>query len=171
MIAALTRLATRSLGLLSVVIFTVLVIDVLWGVATRYLLGHQATWSEELARMLLVWLSLLGAALAYAQRSHLGVDSLVIALDPLARRIAAMTSHLVVLLFALGAMVYGGGVLFLDRYQAGQMLSAMPILKAWVYLAVPVSGALMTIFALDALAVAWFRDPQAVTPAPGAPAD
>jgi TRAP-type C4-dicarboxylate transport system permease small subunit len=68
-------------------------------------------------------------------------------------------------------MVYGGSVLFLDRYQAGQMLSAIPILKAWVYLSVPVSGVLIIVFAIDALAATWSGDPQALAPEPAAPAD
>jgi TRAP-type C4-dicarboxylate transport system permease small subunit len=168
---AIRQHTARALGVLSVIIFTVLVVDVLWGVATRYLLGSQATWSEELARLLLVWVSLLGAALAYAERSHLGVDALLIALDPFARRIAVLTSHLLVLLFAIGVMVYGGSVLFADRYQAGQMLSAIPILKAWVYLSVPVSGVLITIFAIDALATSWTGEPDALAPEPAAPVD
>jgi TRAP-type C4-dicarboxylate transport system permease small subunit len=144
------RLA-RLLGALSSLIFAVLVADVLWGVATRYVMGSQAVWSEELARLLLVWLSMLGAALAYAVRSHLGVDTLLITLDPAAARIAAGFGHAVVLLFAAGVMTYGGSALFLERWHAGQVLSALPILKAWVYLSVPVSGALIALFAVDAL--------------------
>ena len=171
MTSPIGQLTSRALGVLSVLIFTVLVVDVLWGVATRYVLGSQATWSEELARFLLVWISLLGAALAYAERSHLGVDALVLALDPLARRVAVLTSHLLVLLFAAGVMVYGGSVLFLDRYQAGQMLSAIPILKAWVYLSVPVSGGLITVFAVDALHESWSDGAQARAIEPAAPVD
>ena len=50
-----------SIRWLLVAVFLILVIDVLWGVASRYLLGSQASWSEELARLLMVWLALLGA--------------------------------------------------------------------------------------------------------------
>ncbi len=142
---------TSLLGAGSVAIFCVLVADVLWGVATRYLLGSQAVWTEELARLLLVWLSMLGAALAYASRSHLGVDTLLLSLDPPAKRIATVFIHLVVLLFAAGVMGYGGFALSLERWRAGQVLTALPILKAWFYLSVPVSGVLIAIFAIDAL--------------------
>jgi TRAP-type C4-dicarboxylate transport system permease small subunit len=151
MIPQIKQLTARLLGTLSVAMFVVLVADVLWGVVTRYLLGSQAVWTEELARLLLVWLSMLGAALAYASRSHLGVDSLLIALDPFAERVATLASHLLILLFALGVMVYGGSALTLERWQAGQMLSALPMVKAWFYLSVPVSGVLIAIFSLDAL--------------------
>ena len=76
------EVAAKLVGGLCIAIFAVLVLDILWGVATRYLLGQQAHWTEELARVLLVWLAMLGAALAYMERSHLGIDALTRLLDP-----------------------------------------------------------------------------------------
>jgi TRAP-type C4-dicarboxylate transport system permease small subunit len=140
----------RALGALCIVIFLALVLVVLWGVATRYLAGHQAVWSEELARVLLVWLSMVGAALAYIENSHLGVDVLTRPMTPDARRIAHVVSHACVFLFAAGVMLWGGAELFLERWHSGQVMSAMQIRKAWFYLSVPVSGLLIALFALDA---------------------
>ncbi len=52
-----------------------LVIDVMWQVFTRYNpLMHPSKWTEELARMLLIWVSLMGASLAFERKGHLGVD-------------------------------------------------------------------------------------------------
>lgn len=151
MTAMLKTFTARVLGVLCVVIFAALVADVLWGVATRYLLGRQASWSEELARFLLVWLSMIGAALAYIEHSHLGVDLLTRSLDPSARRVARAAGQLVVFLFAAAIMVYGGTTLFIERWGSGQVMSALPMRKAWFYLSIPVSGSLITLFALDQL--------------------
>ncbi len=41
-----------------------LVLDVVWQVATRFILRDPSKWTEELARMILIWVSLMGAALA-----------------------------------------------------------------------------------------------------------
>jgi TRAP-type C4-dicarboxylate transport system permease small subunit len=150
MTGPLKRLCSRALGALCIVIFTGLVVVVLWGVITRYVLGDPASWSEEVARLCLVWLSMVGGALAYLENSHLGVDIVTRLLDPAARRFVAVLNHLLVLGFALAVMVYGGGSLFVERWQSGQIMSALPILKAWFYLSVPVSGALIAVFALDA---------------------
>ncbi|MDH3247194.1 MAG: TRAP transporter small permease subunit, partial [Saprospiraceae bacterium] len=46
-------------------------LDVLWGVFTRYVMGAQASWSEELARFLLIWIGILGAAWASGKNMHL----------------------------------------------------------------------------------------------------
>lgn len=149
---AFKNFAARTLGALCVLIFLVLVLDVLWGVLTRYAFGQQAHWSEELARLLLVWLAMIGASLAYIEKSHLGVDVLTRLLDHQARRLADVITHAMVFLFAAAVMVYGGSILFLDRWESGQVMAALPIKKAWFYLSVPISGGLIALFALDLLA-------------------
>ena len=67
----------RALEGLLVLAVAVLVLDVLWGVASRHLLGGQSRWTEELARNLVIWVALLGASVAYATKGHLGVDFFV----------------------------------------------------------------------------------------------
>ena len=44
----------RVLEWLTIVLFAALVLDVLWGVVSRYVLGTQSRWTEELAIYLLV---------------------------------------------------------------------------------------------------------------------
>lgn len=151
MMTSLRILTVRALSGLSVVVFLTLVADVLWGVVTRYVLGDQATWSEEVARLLLVWLAMLGSALAYTSQNHLGVDVLARVMAPPARRIAAVAGHATVLCFVTAVMVYGGTSLVIERWHAGQVMSTLQIRQAWMYLAIPTSGLLMMVFALDAV--------------------
>ena len=56
----------RSLEVLIIVMVALLTLTVLWGVFTRFVMGRQAQYTDELARMLLVWVSMIGAALAFA---------------------------------------------------------------------------------------------------------
>jgi TRAP-type mannitol/chloroaromatic compound transport system permease small subunit len=60
----------------------VLTMTVLWGVFTRFCLGKQAEYTDELARVLLVLVSMVGAALAFGEKAHLGVDYFVSKLHP-----------------------------------------------------------------------------------------
>ncbi|NIX00358.1 MAG: TRAP transporter small permease subunit, partial [Phycisphaerae bacterium] len=52
----------------------VLVIDVTWQVITRFVLKNPSSWTEELATYLLIWVGLLGAAVALHRGAHLGID-------------------------------------------------------------------------------------------------
>lgn len=155
MIKGILKPLETMLGPLCALVFIVLLFDVLWGVFTRYLLGDQARWTEELARFLMVWLAFLGAALAYVRQAHLGVDILVARMDPAARRIGLLVEHGAVFLFAVVVLGFGGIELFRERYASGQTLPALGILKAWQYLCLPVSGALIGLVAIGHLAQTW----------------
>lgn len=142
------QLTARALGWLTIGVFLILVLDVLLGVFSRKILGDQVRWTEELARFLLVWISFLGGAVAYIDDKHLGVDLLVERFDPLARRLSRVLVHGLIFAFAFCVMGVGGTKLVIDRFDAGQLLPALQIDKAWFYLAVPISGYLIALFAL-----------------------
>lgn len=134
-----------------VVAFSVLTLDVLWGVFSRYVLGAQSRWTEELAIYLLVWISLLGAAVTYGEKGHLGVDYFVGKLDPAAQRVAAVAVDLAVLVFAGFALVYGGYALVAKTLEAEQVSPALGVQVGYLYLAAPLSGIFFVTFSLEAL--------------------
>jgi TRAP-type C4-dicarboxylate transport system permease small subunit len=150
-LAHLKALLVRLLNGALILAVAVLVLDVLWGVATRYLLGEQSSWTEELARMLLIWVVLLGSAVAYGGREHLGLDYFVGRMDPVSRRRTAIVTDLVVLFFAVSVLLGGGYRRVYDTFELGQMLMALGIGKGFVYLAVPVSGAFFVLFGVESL--------------------
>lgn len=139
----------QALAVFLMVAFAGLVLDVLWGVFSRYVLGAQTRWTEELAIYLLVWISLMGASLTYAEHGHLGVDYLVGKLDPVARWFAALAVELLVLVFAVGILGYGGFVLVVETLESGQISPALGWSAGYAYLAAPLSGAFFTLFALE----------------------
>jgi len=69
----INKLMTATLNTVLIIAVGLLVLDVVWGVFTRYTLGEQAAWTEELAKFLLTWVTLLGGAAAFATKGHLGV--------------------------------------------------------------------------------------------------
>lgn len=139
----------RSLEIFLVVAFAVLTLTVLWGVFSRYVMGSQSGWTEELSIYLLIWVSLLGAALTYEERGHLGVDYIVEKLDPAARKLVLFFVELVVLVFAVGALVIGGWILVSRTLEAGQMAPTLQVKVGYLYAAAPLSGLFFTLFALE----------------------
>jgi TRAP-type C4-dicarboxylate transport system permease small subunit len=138
---------SRTLGNIAVGVTLVLVLDVLWGVFSRKILGDQTRWTEELARFLLVWISFIGAALAFIENKHLGVDLLTTRFDPAARKAGRIATQLLIGLFALFVLGIGGSQLVSSRFESGQLLPALQINKGWFYLAAPVSGFIIALFA------------------------
>ncbi len=136
-----------------------LVVDVVWGVFTRYVMGEQAKWTEELARFLLIWVSLLGGAVAFGTKGHLGVDYFVGKFDPSARKMMAVVVHLIVLFFAVSIFLCGGWRVVSDTLALGQTTSALPLKMGYIYLALPIAGIFMVLYTIENLIETW------VTPA------
>lgn len=147
----LKRWMTRALDVVLIVAVVLLVVDVVWGVFTRYVLGEQAKWTEELARFLLVWVSLLGGAVAFGTKGHLGVDYFVGKFHPEMQKVMAVVSHGVVLFFAVSIFVYGGGRVVADALTMEQMTPALGWKMGHVYLALPVAGVFMVLFTIENL--------------------
>jgi len=146
----------RGLEAFLILAFAALVADVLWGVFTRYALGHQAGWTEEAAIYLLIWVSLLGAAVTYEEHGHLGVDYVVGRLTPSARRLAAICVECVVLFFALGVLVGGGWSLVFETLATGQVSPTLGAKVGYLYAAAPVSGMFFALFAVEHLCELFF---------------
>ena len=142
---------TRGLELLIIATMALLVVDVVWGVFTRYALGEQAKWSEELARFLLVWVALLGGALAFRTKAHLGVDYFVNLLHPDARRLTAVVADLVVLFFAGAVLLLGGASVVREALALEQTTPALGWKMGYVYLALPISGFFVVLYTVDNL--------------------
>ncbi len=142
-------MAIRLLEIVLTAVMAVLVLDVLWGVATRFLLGSPSRWTEEVATFLLIWASLLGASVAFARGEHLGVDYFVNKLAVPAQTAARIFVQFVVLAFVSAAMIFGGYVLVSQTLEAGQLTPALEMKMGYVYLAVPVSGIAMVISSVE----------------------
>jgi TRAP-type C4-dicarboxylate transport system permease small subunit len=108
-------------------------------VAARYVLGDPLIWSEEAARYLFVWVSMIGAALAIREGGHFGLDLLirrVPALKPvLGPVVTVVTSVFLVILLKTG----------IDETSLAAMQFAMtfPMRMQWAYLALPIGAGLM----------------------------
>lgn len=117
-------------------------------VFSRYVLNHSLFWSEELARVLLVWLTFLGATVAYHRRANPGIDVLVHRLDGAPRRACAAVVHAASLLLFTVMIVFG---LQFAHFVRLQVTPALGLAKWIPHAVVPLSGAILALHALDLL--------------------
>ena len=148
---AIKNALARFLEWLVIVGMAVLVLAVVWQVVSRKVLGMPSSWSEELARMVLVWISLLGASVAYARKAHLGVDYAVGKLDHRSQAMVALLVHVLVGVFAAAVLVYGGWIIVERTLAVRQSLPALGIQMGYVYLALPLSGVFFILFAAEGI--------------------
>jgi len=98
-----------------------------------------------------VWLGLLGASYGFGQRAHLAIE-----LIPRTRLLELIVAASVAA-FAILVLVVGGLRLVYATLALGQTSAALQIERGYVYLALPLSGALILFYTLEA-ALARARD-------------
>lgn len=128
-----------------------MVTNVLWQVFTRFVLRQPSSFTEELARYMMIWVGLLGSAYATGRKSHLALDLVTAHLHGARKRVSELIIHSVVLLFALGVLVLGGGRLVWIQLSLGQQSAALQWKLGYVYLAVPLAGVFIVFYSIVAL--------------------
>ena len=128
-----------------------MVVVVTWQVVSRYAMGDPSPWTEEVARMLLIWVGLLGGVYAYREKAHLGLDLLYQKVGNIGKRRLEIITDVSCGLFALAVLVVGGGSLVQLTWELKQTTAVLGIPMAWVYSVLPLSGVLIVFYSLASL--------------------
>ena len=131
-----------------IIIFALLVLDVLFQVFSRYLLGTSFTWTEEFARFSLIWMTILGAAYLNAKREHLSMDFLYQKFSVANKRKVSILIEVFIFLFALIVMVIGGLNLVYTTLHLEQLSGTLRIPLGYIYAIMPFSGLLIMCFSI-----------------------
>ncbi|MEX0684944.1 MAG: TRAP transporter small permease [Balneolales bacterium] len=145
----LIKSLNKILSSASIALMSLLVITVLLQVFMRYVVNSPVTFTEELSRFLLIWLGLIAASYAYRQRMHLALDLLVVKLKGRKRMTLNIIIHSLIGIFSLTVLIYGGLHLVYLTYILEQFSAALGLSMAIVYLAIPISGIAILIYAID----------------------
>ena len=130
----------RVLEVFLVFLVSILVIDVLWQVFSRYLLSSPSSFTDELAGFLLIWVGVLGAAYVAGRQEHLAIDILLQKSPPARRKKLQYFIHVIIFLFSLSVMVLGGVILMYTRFVLQVKSAALQLPLGYVYIILPISG-------------------------------
>ena len=120
----------------------ILFVEVTAGVVFR-MIGHSLIWYDEVASVLLAWLTFYGAALASVKRAHIGCPELVDTLPWGARRIANIAAQVVVIAFFVVLGVVGVRIMPILAGDSLVSLSWVPM--NFVQSVIPIASALIVL--------------------------
>jgi TRAP-type transport system small permease protein len=146
---AFDRLLERITAVVkTVMIFMTCVIFLITTVTvfTRYLLNFVPSWSEEIPRYLLVWITYLGAALAVKFKEHISLDVFFKMMPLRARQVGHLLLNGLASIVGLIMVVYGIGLV---NHFGEDLMESIPVTNFWLYLAMPVSGGLMLLYLIQ----------------------
>ncbi|MCB1755296.1 MAG: TRAP transporter small permease [Gammaproteobacteria bacterium] len=140
--AAWSHRLSKLTEMVVIVLMAVLVLDVWLGIIVRYFSDLPLTFTEELARYLMIWMALLAVSIGISRRAHIGVLMLFDKTHGLSRHLLLGAIDLLGLLFFLFLFYYGVGFT-IDGARRLSMIYGMP--KSIPFAAVPVSCLLAAI--------------------------
>lgn len=158
--ARLRRLYEKVLEWIVIGLMTVLAVEVTVGVVFRTI-GHSLVWYDEVASILLAWLTFYGSAYAAAKRGHISCPELVAMMPPGPRvAVTIVVEALVIGFFALLSVV---GWQVLEVLATDTLVSLPEVPVSYVQSVIPVSAALIIVAELLILpeALAWARAERA----------
>ena len=141
----------RILANLLVGIMGIMVLNVLWQVCSRFILGSPSSFTDELARYLMIWIGILGAAYVAGQQLHVAIDVFPKRLSGSAQKKLKQLVAILIILFCLSAMVIGGSRLVYITHVLDQKSPALQVPLSVVYLVIPLSGLLIIYYKVSDL--------------------
>ncbi|MGP5260221.1 TRAP transporter small permease [Brachybacterium paraconglomeratum] len=143
------RRLVQGLTWISIALFVVLVLVVIWQVFTRQVLQAPSGWTTTVSQYLFIWLVLFSVAMVFGERGHVAVDFFARLMPRPAQRVTSVLVELSVLAFALLGLVWGGirGL----SISFDQAIPGLPVTVGQMYLALPIAGVLIALFALEDL--------------------
>jgi len=121
-----------------------LVVLVIAAVVVRYfgVLGGSLSWVDEASRFTMIWTAMLGSVVALDRGTHLAVSLIPDALGERGRRAVTIAASLLSLVFTVTLAWKGWEI---SQRTMRQVSPSLGLPMGYVYLAIPVSGAIMTL--------------------------
>ena len=128
------------------IMFATMISVVFYEVVMRYIFNSPTFWSEALARDAMIWLVMLGLARGIRNLDNIRVDFLVGHMPEWLQKASAWIRFATLICFSF-VMVYHGFLLAIGNRK--QIATGFGISVMFIYIAVPVSGILILLFALE----------------------
>jgi len=131
---------------LLIAILGIMVLNVLWQVFTRFFTDTPSSFTDELARYLMIWLGILGAAYVAGKNEHVAIDFFAKKFSEKRQLLLTRFISIAVLSFAFFGMVVGGSRLVYITTKLEQFSPSLKIPLAVVYGVIPLSGILIIFY-------------------------
>ncbi len=139
-----------------VVILALMMFDLLLQVIFRFVLNNPLFWSEELARIMLIWIGMAGIGYGIKMDSHVKMEAFFNRMPPTLKKIVSIFKYCVIM--ACMIYIFPFAVRFCQD-QASIKSSSMPVTYDWVFLSLCVGIVLLLLHCIEGiLEIIWDGD-------------
>jgi len=138
------RVFNRGLDLVAALLFAAVLILVNAQIVCRFVLSLSVPWTEEVSRLIFIWLAFLGAALGLREGSLIVIDTLPEVIGPAWQKVMAPLVRLISLAVIL--LLFWGSIPLVASVWPTTLATVDWISNGWAYLAFTTSFALMALY-------------------------
>ncbi|MGP4059086.1 TRAP transporter small permease [Halobacillus litoralis] len=146
------RAIDRKLEEVLLVIFSTIMVSVIFLQVAMRVSGNSLSWSEELARYCFIWLVYIGISYGVKKQRHIKVDVMLLLLKGKGKLVLAIAANLLFLFFSI-YVVFSGYDIAAQLLSFGQQSPALGIPMGAVYMATPIGFGLAAIRLIQNLIV------------------
>ena len=150
----LSEVSEKTVYYTLIVMMAVMTITIIIQVFLRYVFSYSLSWSEEVARYLMIWVAFLGGSLALKRGLHIGVELVVTRLDQGLKRWVLLFSQFLIFLFLVSLTIGGMELTWAVRDQRSP---ALLFSMSLAYLSAPIGGLFMAIQSFHLLIKEWVK--------------
>ncbi|MBX7459723.1 TRAP transporter small permease [Qipengyuania sp. YG19] len=121
-----------------------------WQVFGRFVLQSSPSWSEQTALLLMIWYVFLAAGAGVWERFHIRIEIFEKRLIPGTRRRLRISIHALIAVMGLVLLLFGAQLIWLVR---DHVIPSLGISRAFAYIPIPVTGALIILFSIGRIRV------------------
>ena len=136
----------KYLLMIAVVGLMAIVACVAFQVFGRYVMNDTPTWAEAFALVLVIWVTMFGAAVGVRDAGHIGMESLLVLVPERIRVRLELVIHALVGIFG-ALMAYNGGLLAISVMD--YKIPTLGISEGFNHVPVAVAGALILLFSIE----------------------
>ncbi|MDT8325816.1 MAG: TRAP transporter small permease [Roseovarius sp.] len=151
---------SRILESLTILLMVGLTVIVIVAVLAR-LMGQSFSWYDEVAAIMLAWITYYGSALAALHRRHIGFDTVLLALPPKARLAALLVGEGLVLVFFV--LMARAGLQVLEVLEGDMLVSLTWVPVQFTQSVIPIGATLFVVCQLLSLPEYWAKTMQGIS--------
>jgi TRAP-type transport system small permease protein len=140
-IDALEKKVIKIFNLVAFILLLTMVVLVVFQIVARNYLHISVPWTEELSRVILVWMTFIGSVILISEKGHVVMDLLLNKLEGCSKKILLTFCYLVVAVF-LAFLIYYGSILVINNLDT-YLTSLRKVSRSWVYLSLPLNAFFM----------------------------
>lgn len=137
--------AEKGIDGVAILFFTVIFFVALSQIIMRWIFRNPITWSEELIRLMYIWICFVGWTLASRYRTYIRITFLFNALPPIPQKLIATVNNLLLIVFSVLMVFYGIKMAMISS--SGHTVT-LPINFALVYVVVPLTNFIIILYHL-----------------------